>query len=170
MLSSFVSTSFPAVQVIIKSFQTISGLENCTYLFFYTVGKDLGENYEPISMASAIVKVLERIINSAVVRNLEANNVLHSSQHGFCSGRSVDISLLELYDHIIKLLGIEVPADMTLLLLTNCVTSDLQLNYVQSSLKRNPCSGSLIFFICNLNVFSYLMTLVTVFFLPLCMF
>ena len=32
---------------------------------------------------------------------------------------------------------------------------------MQSSLKRNPCSGSLIFFICNINVFSSLMTLVT---------
>ena len=66
-------------------------------------------------MTSVVVKVLERIINSAVVKHLEANNVLHSSQHGFCSGRSVDTNLLESYDHITKLLDIGVPADMILL-------------------------------------------------------
>ena len=55
-------------------------------------------------------------------------------------------------------------------LLTKCVTSNSQLKYVQSNLKRNPCSRSLSFFICNLNVFSYLMILVIVFFLPLKMF
>ena len=99
---------------------------------------------------------------------------LHSSQHGFCSGRSVDTNLLELYDHITKLLILGCLLTwfcLTFLkLLTKCVTSNLQLNYMQSSLKRNPCSGSLIFFICNISVFSNLMTLVIVFFLPLHMF
>ena len=58
---------------------------------------------------------MKKIINSAVVKHLEANNVLHSSQNGFCSGRSVDTNLLGSYDHITKLLDIRVPADMILL-------------------------------------------------------
>ena len=77
--------------------------------------KDLAENYQPISMTSAVVKILTRIINSIVVKHIEANNVLHSSQHGFHSGRSIDTNLLELYDHITKLLDIKAPADMILL-------------------------------------------------------
>jgi hypothetical protein len=65
--------------------------------------KDLAENYQPISMTSAVVK------------HLEANNILRSLQHGFCSGRSVDTDLLELYDLIMKLLDIGVPSDMILI-------------------------------------------------------
>ena len=52
-------------------------------------------------------------MNSAVVKHLEVNNVLCSSQNGFCSGRSVDTNLLESYDHITKLL--DKVADMILL-------------------------------------------------------
>ena len=48
-------------------------------------------------------------------------------------------------------------------LLTKCVNINLQSNYLQSNLMRNPWSGSLIFFIFDLNVFSYLMILVIVF-------
>ena len=66
-------------------------------------------------MTSAVVKVLERIINSAVIRLLEANSLFHSAQHGFCSGRSVDASLLDSFDHITKLLDTGVLADIILL-------------------------------------------------------
>ena len=66
-------------------------------------------------MTAAVIKVLERIINSAVVKHLQANKVLHSSQLVFCLGRSVDTNLLELYDHITKFLDMGVPADMILL-------------------------------------------------------
>jgi hypothetical protein len=44
---------------------------------------------------SAVAKVLERIINSVVNKHLEATSVLHSSQHGFYSGRSIDTNLLK---------------------------------------------------------------------------
>ena len=64
---------------------------------------------------SAVVKVLERIINSGVIRHLEANDLLHSSQHGFCFERSFDTYFLESYDHITKLLDAGVPTDVILL-------------------------------------------------------
>jgi len=70
----------------------------CIIPIFKNHRKDLAENYQPISTTNAFVKVIERIINSAVVKHLKANNVLHSSQHGFWSGRSVDTNLLKLYD------------------------------------------------------------------------
>ena len=66
-------------------------------------------------MTSAVAKVLGRIINSAVVKYFEANNVLHISQHGFRSGRYADTDLLDLYDHITKLLDMAVPTNMILL-------------------------------------------------------
>ena len=60
--------------------------------------KDLAENNYPSSMTPAVVKVLERIVNSAVIRHLETNNLLHSSQHDFHFGRSVDTDLLESFN------------------------------------------------------------------------
>ena len=65
--------------------------------------KDLAENYRPIKMTSAVVKAPERIINYAIFKHLEANDVLHTSQQRFRSGKSGDANLLESYDHINKL-------------------------------------------------------------------
>ncbi|XP_065575020.1 uncharacterized protein LOC136036615 [Artemia franciscana] len=103
--------------------------------------KDLVKNYKPINMTSAVVLILDRIINSAVVKHLEANNVLHSSQHGFYSGRSVDTNLRELYDHITNLIDMGAPSDMILLEFSKafdkvCHKQLAKLNYIQSSLKK----------------------------------
>ena len=78
--------------------------------------------------------------------------------------------LLESYDHIAKLLDAGVPTDMILLEISIAfdkvfVKSDLQSNYMLSSLKRSPCSGSLMFFMCDLYAFGYLMNLAAAFFL-----
>ena len=64
-------------------------------------------------MTSAVVKVLERTINSVIIKHLEANNIW--TVHHFHSGRPVDTNVLELYYHITKLLDFGVPADMILL-------------------------------------------------------
>ena len=40
-------------------------------------------NYRPISLTSIICKVLERIIYSHIMSNLECNNVLNNAQFGF---------------------------------------------------------------------------------------
>ena len=66
-------------------------------------------------MTSVVVNVLGRSINSAVIRHLKANDILLSSKHGFCSGRSVETNVLESHDHITKLLNAEVLTDMILL-------------------------------------------------------
>ena len=40
-------------------------------------------NYKPISITSSVVKVVEGIVNDAVIKHLEKNSILHHSQHGF---------------------------------------------------------------------------------------
>ena len=116
MLNSIVSTSFLTVQIIIKSFKDFLWIGKQPHIFtiFKKGRKDLAENYQPIRRTSDIVNVPKTIANSSVIRCLEANNLLHSSQHGFCSGRPVDTNLLESYDHITKLLDAGEPTDMIL--------------------------------------------------------
>ena len=52
-------------------------------------------NYKPISLTSIICKVLERIIYSHIMSNLECNNVLNNAQFGFRQRRSADLQLLQ---------------------------------------------------------------------------
>ena len=52
-------------------------------------------NYRPISLTSIIYKVLERIIYSHIMSNLEYNNVLNNAQFGFQQRRSADLQLLQ---------------------------------------------------------------------------
>ena len=85
-------------------------------------------------MTLAVVKVLERIISSAVIRHLEANILLHSSQHGNHSGRSVDTNLHESHEQITKLLNTAMPADIILIDISKALnkigTSNLQTSYL----------------------------------------
>ena len=60
--------------------------------------RDSAENYCPISITSAVVKVLERFVNKALIEHPEVNNILSTSQHGFRSGRSVDTNLIQTYE------------------------------------------------------------------------
>ena len=52
-------------------------------------------NYRPISLTSIICKVLERIIYSHIMSNLECHNVLNNAQFGFRQRRSADLQLLQ---------------------------------------------------------------------------
>ena len=45
--------------------------------------KDSVGNYRPISITSVVVKLLECIVNKAVIEHLDWNHLLNSSQHGF---------------------------------------------------------------------------------------
>ena len=62
--------------------------------------KDSVKNYWPISITSVVVKLLEPIVNRAVIEHLDQNHLLNSSQHGFQCNRSVDTNLLKSYDYI----------------------------------------------------------------------
>ncbi|CAL4131540.1 unnamed protein product, partial [Meganyctiphanes norvegica] len=50
--------------------------------------------YRPVSLASHIIKVFERIIRKALVEYLQEHDLLPENQHGFISGRSTLSQLL----------------------------------------------------------------------------
>ena len=55
-----------------------------------TLSKSNPAFYHPISITSIVGKVLEGIVNTAIVRHLTSNNLIMQSQHGFRSGQSID--------------------------------------------------------------------------------
>ena len=59
-------------------------------------------NYRPVSLTSQISKLLESIIRDAIVKHLERNELIKSSQHGFRSGRSCLSNLLYFMDNVTK--------------------------------------------------------------------
>ena len=72
-------------------------------------------SYRPISITSAVGKILEGIVNTAVLRHLITNNLLSKQQHGFRPGRSVETNLIDSYNYITELLDQGLPVDMILL-------------------------------------------------------
>ena len=66
--------------------------------------KDNPGNYRPISLTSAICKIMEGIINHALINYLEENTLIRDRQHGFCRGRSIDTNFIQSYDHATKIL------------------------------------------------------------------
>ena len=75
-------------------------------------------------MTPVILKVLERIVYSEVIQHLEVNNLLHSPQHDFRSGRSLDINLLESYGYITKLHDPDLEVSTFMILLDFCKAFD----------------------------------------------
>ena len=58
--------------------------------------------------------MIEGIVNDAVIKHLEKNGILHHSQYGFQSGRSVDTNLLLSYNLVTDLIDLEIPVDVSL--------------------------------------------------------
>jgi hypothetical protein len=56
-------------------------------------------NYRPISLTCTSCKVMERIVKSAVMLHLQAENLLHPSQHGFRSKKSTLTNMLSCLHH-----------------------------------------------------------------------
>ena len=64
----------------------------------------LAKSYRPISLTSHLIKVFEKIVSSAIVDHLTANNLLPPNQHGFLKGRSTLSQLLNHVETIIRVL------------------------------------------------------------------
>ena len=64
--------------------------------------KSLPQNYRPINLISHILKVLEKIVRSRIVKFLEENNLMNPNQHGFRPHRSCLSQLLDHFDTIIE--------------------------------------------------------------------
>ena len=77
--------------------------------------KEDASNYRPISVTSAVGKLLEAIVNTAILKHLTTNKLFSSCQHGFRSGRSVETNLIDSYNYITDLLDQGFPVDIILL-------------------------------------------------------
>ncbi|GAB0177437.1 mitochondrial enolase superfamily member 1 [Grus japonensis] len=57
-------------------------------------------NYRPVSLTSVPGKVMERFILSALTRQVQDNQGIRASQHGFMKGRSCLTNLISFYDQV----------------------------------------------------------------------
>ena len=57
-------------------------------------------NYRPISLTSIPCKIMEAILKKNIVKHLDVNELLLTSQHGFRSNRSTTTSLLSFFEDI----------------------------------------------------------------------
>ena len=73
------------------------------------------ENYRPTSLTSAVVKVVERIVNDTLLKHQVSNSIISNKQHSFLPGKSVKTNLLETYELITQLLDRGFPVDQILL-------------------------------------------------------
>ena len=77
--------------------------------------KDSAENYHPISITSAVVKVLEGFVNKVLIEHLQVNKILSTSPFGFRSGRYVGTNLIQTYELVTTLLDKGLSVDMLMI-------------------------------------------------------
>lgn len=59
-------------------------------------------NYRPISILTALSKILEKILNIRLVKYLEKNNIIAKNQYGFRRTLSTENAVLELTERVVK--------------------------------------------------------------------
>ena len=69
-------------------------------------------NYRPISLTSAVCKILERLICHRIRHHLEINNLLSVNQHGFRERRSCESQIIQVVHDIITSLDSKCPVDI----------------------------------------------------------
>ena len=70
------------------------------------------ENYRPVSLASLICEILERLIKDHLVDFLFKNNLINPSQHGFLKARSCLTNMLYFLEDVTKWVDEESPVDI----------------------------------------------------------
>ena len=69
-------------------------LSACITAIYKKRRKDIPGNYRPISLTSALCKLLESIIKDFIIEHLTRNNLLAEEQHGFVPNRNCITNLL----------------------------------------------------------------------------
>ena len=57
-------------------------------------------NYRPVSITPIVSKLMESIIKDDLEKHVYGSEILHSSQHGFCRGKSTSSNLIEFCDDV----------------------------------------------------------------------
>ncbi|GCC25728.1 hypothetical protein chiPu_0004139 [Chiloscyllium punctatum] len=70
---------------------------------FKSGNREISDNYRPVSLASVVSKVLERILRDRIYDNLAKHSVIKGSQHGFVRGRSCLRNLIEFFEEVLRL-------------------------------------------------------------------
>ena len=73
--------------------------------------KSSPSNYRPISLTSIPGKLMERILQGAILNHLLENNLIHHTQHGFLPQKSTVSNLIEYMNSITKTLDSGHPVD-----------------------------------------------------------
>ena len=55
-------------------------------------------NYRPVSLMSAVCKIMEKFVRSHVMNHMKMNDFFMNKQYGFITGRSTTLQLLEVMD------------------------------------------------------------------------
>ena len=64
--------------------------------------KSTAANYRPVCRTCILFKVMEHIIASNLVRNLDSNGLMHDLQHGFRERRSCETQLVSLIEDLAR--------------------------------------------------------------------
>lgn len=67
---------------------------------------DSVSNYRPISLLPSLAKILEKLLNSRLIKFLEKYNLISQNQYGFREGRSTTDAMNHLVTHITKKLDV----------------------------------------------------------------
>ena len=78
-------------------------------------GRTKALNYWKLCITSAVVKILEGIVNTASPKHFATINLLSKHQYGFQPGKSVETNLIDSYYYITELLDQSLRVDVVLL-------------------------------------------------------
>ncbi|XP_065557874.1 uncharacterized protein LOC136025811 [Artemia franciscana] len=120
-------TNKPVAEDIAKQLSQLFKVSKCTkggptdwktafvIPLFKKGNKASAENYNPISITSAVANILERVVYDSVMMHLKLNGILLLSQHGVQPKKSIETNLPKTYDVITDMLDQHLPVDILLL-------------------------------------------------------